>query len=276
MAIGATVVQVMIILLHSGITSAADGLRGQRIAGGVSTTLGEYPFVLSLGLTSWAGVYHLHYCAGSILTESWTITSAKCVEEFQELEPSIGDHYTFNAIVFYQVKIPFEFSASIQPVELWTSISDGTPSVDSNVVAVGWGQVSQTLIQPDTLKSAEFTIITGDACREVYSPWIEANITVYDDYQFCAVSTKRASAEEYVADVAEEEEESTFTGRHVSYRSACHGDEGGPLFLIDAGIPLCVGVVSWTYGCDSPEYPTVFVKISAYFDWIYESTGYWI
>jgi len=58
-------------------------------------------------------------------------------------------------------------------------------------------------------------------------------------------------------------------------KDACFGDSGGPLILkptptqgnTHAG-HLLVGIVSWGRSCGSEQYPTVYSRISARYDWI--------
>ncbi|CAL1533932.1 unnamed protein product, partial [Lymnaea stagnalis] len=53
---------------------------------------------------------------------------------------------------------------------------------------------------------------------------------------------------------------------------ACGGDAGGPLFCLEGATNtwVAVGVISYGEGCARPEYPGVYVKINAYYDWIQE------
>ena len=61
------------------------------------------------------------------------------------------------------------------------------------------------------------------------------------------------------------------TSSPISYnqfldQDACNGDSGGPLY--DSDNNVLVGVASWGTGCGLDEYPGVYARISAQFDWI--------
>lgn len=57
----------------------------------------------------------------------------------------------------------------------------------------------------------------------------------------------------------------TTTRTTSSRESACRGDSGGPLVHNNR----LVGVVSWGYTpCGNPNYPSVYVHVAAYLNWI--------
>ncbi|KAL5013958.1 hypothetical protein ScPMuIL_008228 [Solemya velum] len=50
---------------------------------------------------------------------------------------------------------------------------------------------------------------------------------------------------------------------------ACNGDSGGPLSCVRGDDFFIVGATSWgRSGCETPNYPNVYTKISHFHDWI--------
>jgi hypothetical protein len=63
-------------------------------------------------------------------------------------------------------------------------------------------------------------------------------------------------------------------GTNSDNADTCYGDSGGPLAIPDGngGFHLA-GITSWGIGCNEPNYPGVYTRISTYADWIYSATG---
>ena len=60
----------------------------------------------------------------------------------------------------------------------------------------------------------------------------------------------------------------------TGYSDSCQGDSGGPLVQRGTGAePVQVGVVSWGLGCGRAESPGIYMRVSAYADWISATTG---
>lgn len=55
-------------------------------------------------------------------------------------------------------------------------------------------------------------------------------------------------------------------------KGGCQGDSGGPLSCLEGGHWILRGVVSWGHQC-SPDYHTVFARVSSFVEWINTYTG---
>lgn len=58
-------------------------------------------------------------------------------------------------------------------------------------------------------------------------------------------------------------------GKMSGGEGPCNGDSGGP--VVSNGVQY--GIVSWSFGCALPNYPSVFAKVSAIRDWIKDISG---
>ena len=52
-------------------------------------------------------------------------------------------------------------------------------------------------------------------------------------------------------------------------KDTCEGDSGGPLVVEVEGKKILIGITSYgSKGCDSPDFPGYFTKVSNFTDWI--------
>nr|CAD7447418.1 unnamed protein product [Timema bartmani] len=61
---------------ESTVEKSLDG----KIVGGHSTTIQEWPFMLSLQVSYLGGLFIFHQCGASIIGSNWAITAAHCTE----------------------------------------------------------------------------------------------------------------------------------------------------------------------------------------------------
>ncbi|KAG7197992.1 hypothetical protein KM043_016217 [Ampulex compressa] len=241
--------------------SSAATLRGNepRIVNGEDAQPGERPFQISLQTQ----LDSRHFCGGSILNKNYVITAAHCVANkpsssikvvagtinlreggsvhqieqvivHEEYDPS---NSWLNDIALLKVKTPFVMSEHVSPVPM-PKYGD---VVDTNAVAVtsGWGRLWLNGPTTHKLQRVNNYIASQDKCRDAYAR------VYYDVYEthICANDPS------------------------VS-KGACNGDSGGPL-TVDGTL---VGLTSWSIGCASTRFPTVYTRVSKYTKWIEQHT----
>lgn len=123
-------------------------------------------------------------------------------------------------------------NVNIQYIEL-AQPTDGDFTGASCVVS-GWGRQAASGTLPTTLQAGSMSVISNDQCIEVWGA------TRIQGAHICASDPNV---------------------------SACGGDNGGPLVC---GGKLA-GVFSWGEATCSPQYPSVFIRVSSYYDWIIEN-----
>merc|ERR1712051_1156828 len=53
---------------------------------------------------------------------------------------------------------------------------------------------------------------------------------------------------------------------------ACQGDSGGPLTVVEEGVYVVIGVVSYGFGCAAENHPGVYARVNNYLKWIVDNT----
>ncbi|XP_068627078.1 trypsin CFT-1-like [Battus philenor] len=237
---------------------AAFPTTSQKIVGGSTTTIDQYPFGASL-LFAWSSSIFYQGCGGTILNSRSILSAAHCFYEDipRNWRIRVGStwansggtvHNTAQIIMFsnYQARMfdddiailrsasNFIFSNSVRP----GSIAGPNYVLADNqaVWAIGWGEITAGGSSSEQLRHVQLFVINQNICRTRY---MEVGSTISDN-MLCA------------------------GWLDVGGRDQCHGDSGGPLLHND----VVVGVCSWGYECGHPRYPGVNARVSRYTSWI--------
>lgn len=225
------------------------------------------PYIVSLQQITPTGE-RVHFCAGTIINEHWILTAAHCLPSREIVQNSIivaGCHELYQCnksasqrrtidnyvvhnlytggiapydIALIYTKKPFAWTKSVQKVKM--PKEDSIPS--GRGVLFGWGNISTTRVPwfPTRLQRENMPIIDLELCEKVLGPM---GYSLHDT-NIC-------------------------TGPLTGGKSICNSDSGGP--LIQDGV--IVGIVSWgKMPCGQVNAPSVYVRVSAFLDWINEQT----
>ncbi|XP_067003439.1 trypsin-1 [Anabrus simplex] len=244
---------------------ARVGFNQGRIVGGTDAQKGQFPYQVSL---QYVLIFITqHSCGGSIYTPNWIITAAHCVTEVPAIGHYVavaGEHnlnsndgteqrirvsksivhpdYTGgvgpNDIALMKLQSPLTFNAAVAPISL--PAPNAIPTGEA--ILSGWGSTSQSNSpsMPNILQTATLPLLDYNDCAN-------------------AVGSDGPLAPTNVC-----------TGPLTGGYSACSGDSGGPLAQRDAnGNSVLIGIVSWGFiPCGSVSAPSVYVRVSAFIDFI--------
>lgn len=232
-----------------------------RVVGGQNAVPHSAPWIVAL---HWGASVPSQHCGSSIITPSWVVTAAHClggrtdsgvfqlvagrhnlaIAEPTEQRRNINrarawSHPAYaggvgpNDIGMIHVAPAFVFNANVRAISL-----PAREQIHSGMVTLhGWGSTSNTWFpsMPNILQTVTKPILPFAQCQALLGPSSPVRPT------------------------------NVCTGPLTGGISACGGDSGGPLVQ---GNTL-VGVVSWgTMPCGTVNRPSVYVRVSAFLDWI--------
>ncbi|OCT72464.1 transmembrane protease serine 13 [Xenopus laevis] len=234
-----------------------------RIIGGTSAKLGDYPWQVSLHQR--AGNRFAHVCGGTIINVKWVASATHCFQ--QSADPAnwrvyagITNQNNLNAIhtvtvivrnenynadandydmALMKMKQPFQLTATVQPACL--PVIDQKFNQNDLCYISGFGKtIANSDVGSQYLMQAQVRIIPTSVCNRV---------NVYNG----AITDRMICA-----------------GYLEGKVDSCQGDSGGPLVCQQDGVWYLVGVTSWGNGCGQPNNPGVYSNIHFFLPWIYK------
>ncbi|GAA6090807.1 transmembrane protease serine 2 [Tachysurus ichikawai] len=229
-----------------------------RIIGGtVVSSLGRWPWQVSLQVNG-----H-HLCGGSVITPSWIVTAAHCVQIYSSpsqwtvyagyltlaqmasgsLVSTVISHPNYNAdtnnydIALMKLWTPLKMSNNIRPVCLPNTGLDFSTS--RTYYVTGWGTTVMQGSASNELREAQISLISQAVCNssQVYNGQLTNTM-------ICA-------------------------GNLAGGVDSCQGDSGGPLVTSQNFLWWLVGDTSWGHGCALRNRPGIYGNMTVFVDWIY-------
>ncbi|XP_052280217.1 chymotrypsinogen B-like [Dreissena polymorpha] len=232
----------------------------QRIVGGLDAVEGEWPW--QVAFLDMRGDL---FCGGVLISDQFVVTAAHCFFDQSEADTQIvlGEHHlahhtgnevrrTAKTIVKHGDYNPVTYENDIAFVQLNSPVDitghyvrtaclgtrDITWTSADACFASGWGYTQDYITDSRHLQHVPMQLVNTSTCSAAWRSYA----TVSDVQNVCAGN-----------------------GTH----GTCQGDSGGPLVCYRDGQYHVVGVTSFGYyTCTTAGYPDVYMRISAYLDWM--------
>ncbi|EAT40041.1 AAEL008199-PA [Aedes aegypti] len=242
-------------------------LMNQRIVGGQIASPGQIPYQAAIlaDIEDGSGL-----CGGVLISANYVLTAAVCVNGASEGTVILGAQNLQNENEDGQVRMDFT-SSDVHVHEEYVEFI-----FRHNIAAIRLPQpVAVTeRIRPAVLPAAtdSRTFAGMQATISGFGRTSDASTSFSDVLRYVSnpIMTNADCGAGYYGDLIDGQK---MCLAYFNTRGPCIGDDGGPLTVQDAGQSLLVGIFSFgsVVGCES-QWPTVFVRITFYLDWIASHT----
>ncbi|MFZ2725417.1 MAG: serine protease [Methylococcaceae bacterium] len=231
-----------------------------RIVGGKISTAGKWPWMMAL-VSKGYNNYNGQFCGGSLISPTWVITAAHCVEykststfnvvaNLLDLKSDKGQVITLKRIIRHPSYNPYTLDNDIALLQLSKPVTNakvlplitGNPLlVNVKATIIGWGALSETDssngIYPRLLYEAVLPTVSNNVCINSYGA------SAITNNMLCA-------------------------GLAAGGKDTCQGDSGGPLMIQQNGQWQLAGITSNGEGCAEPNYYGIYTRVSRYITFI--------
>ncbi|XOF34280.1 MAG: serine protease [Candidatus Electrothrix sp. YB6] len=217
-----------------------------RIVGGTNAGTDDNPFQVALLDKAQADNYQAQFCGGTLVQPNFVVTAAHCsdfttADQVQVLTGTrrldgtgerrdvvrIAVHPEWSDITFDNDVAVWKLSTNATDIPL-ASLATADGAVGENLLATGWGTLSEGGVRPVDLQRVEVPLVDRTNCNDSdsYNGAVTENM-------LCA-------------------------GLDGGGKDACQGDSGGPLTRGN----VLTGITSWGTGCAQPNLYGVYTRVS--------------
>ncbi|KAF7208159.1 elastase-1 [Nothobranchius furzeri] len=235
----------------------------ERVVGGEIANPNSWPWQISLQYKSGSNFYHT--CGGSLVRRGWVMTAAHCVDGSSRTYRVILGEHDLNVnsgreqiIAVSQIYIHPQWDSN----RLSNGYDIALLRLSSDASLNSYVQLASLPPSGQILPHNNFCYITGwgrtstggslsAQLKQAYLPVVDHKTCTSSGWWGSTVKTTMVCA----GGAAE---------------AGCNGDSGGPLNCQVNGQYYVHGIASFVsgLGCNAPQKPTVFTRVSAYIDWM--------
>lgn len=242
----------------------------QRIVGGEDAQPGDWPWQVALEAHLKDGSFRL-FCGGSLISPQWVLTAAHCAFDRAgvrlPLEPLVVMHGSNDVsggvrrqVVKFVVHERYRPGGHLDDIAL-IKVDRPFDTVPSQLVKLETLRLERAFGQP-----GDCAVVTGWGYTETSG----GNTTRWLRQVDVPIVENAVCNQSYFGDIHESQ---VCAGYKQGTKDSCNGDSGGP--LVAPGGPTGwtqIGVVSYGRGCAQPNAYGVYTRVSAYLNWIAETT----
>lgn len=247
-----------------------DLLLTPKVIGGTPVSPeNKYPWMVS---QQWYGG---NFCGGTLIDKEWVLTAAHCwVSEIAQppyyavimptaeqmvlgeyditsvssheqsiavsevyIHPDFDPEYLKYDVALLKLATPATLNDYVQTINLTNSTYNNNVLSNFNGIIAGWGMNDYVAgTYPDVMYEASVDFLSDSACSYYGASYDPVSM-------LCA-------------------------GKIDGSRDTCYGDSGGPVAFEQNGFWRQAGITSWGNECGLANYPGVYARVSAVYDWI--------
>lgn len=240
-----------------------------RILGGGNAEVGEWPSMVGIVIAGNFPLEDRFFCGGTVVADRWIMTAAHCMFDpfgaptqpdrirvvagtndlqdpnaVETLVTNIIVHpdYDSNGSTLQNDIALLELGASLSATP--TQLFSGEPETYNGTMAfiAGWGATTT-----DSSSNSQYPTLLQDASVPLVSL---AQCNLPESYQGTITETQVCA------------------GFRQGGIDSCVGDSGGPLYILNNGQQVQVGITSFGNGCGLPNFYGVYTNVSAFLPWM--------
>jgi trypsin len=233
------------------------------VIAGVEALPGQFPYQVSIQFQAIPG---LSKCGGTLIGDRTVLTAAHCVR------PQLESDTLSDLVVVGNVT---SLSAGGETFGIRSATMHESYNVtpdDSDIALITLDRSARHLGTVALLSARSETLLAYNGAYATVSGWGETLFDAESDSLLWTITPVISTQACRTLGYAPGRITDNMVCSGVPFiggASACHGDSGGPLLVLQLdGRPVQLGVVSFSFGCGQPNFPGVSTRVPLFQDWI--------